>query len=170
MKNSGLTIVFIIVCIVVLFVSYGVGLCIREVRFRHAAAVTSKTNVQSQISAEAQKPGNIIEPVNKPTEDVQASSEEKQTPNNEGRRRFGSLSEEEMTQMRNRWQNMSDEERQQERERRRAEMAEMRAKMESMSEEEREQFRNEMRQRFGGDRQFPGRRPGRGQQQSEPNE
>ena len=169
MKNSGLTIVFIIVCIAVLFVSYGVGLCIREVRFRHAA-VTSKTNVQSQISAEAQKRGNTIEPVNEPTENVQALSEGKPTPDNEGRRQFGSLSEEEMTRMRERWQNMSDEERAQEREKRRAEMAEMRAKMESMSEEEREQFRNEMRQRFGGDRQFPGRRSGRGQRQSEPNE
>ncbi len=167
MKNSGTSIVFVVICIAVLFAAYGIGLCIREVRFRHAA-VASKANLQPQLSIETQKPGNVVELANEPAENVQASSEEKPTPNNnEGRMRFGGLSEEERTQMRDRWQNMSDEEREQERERRRAEMAEIRAKMESMSEEEREQFRDEMRQRFGGDRQFSGRRSDRGQQQSE---
>ena len=171
MKNSGITTIFVIICIAVLFAAYGIGLCIKEVRFKHAA-VASKTISQPQVSTEIQKPGNVVEPVNEPPENanVQTSSEERPAPNNEGRMPFGSLSEEERTQMRDRWQNMSDEERQQERERRKVEMEEMRAKMENMSEEEREQFRNEMRQRFGGDRQFSGRRSGRGQQQSEPNE
>lgn len=171
MKNKGLTTIFVIICVAVLFAAYGIGLCIKEVRFQHAAAAL-KANSQPLVSTEIQKPVSAVEPVKEPSEDVnvQASSEERPAPDNEGRMRFGGLSEEERAQMRDRFQNMSDEERQQEREKRRAEMEAMRTKMENMSEEEREQFRNEMRQRFGGDRQPSGRRSGRGQQQSEPNE
>jgi hypothetical protein len=152
MKNKGITAIFVIVCIAVLFAAYGIGLCIRKVRFRQAV-VTSKTNLQqqTQVSAETKKPGNEIkpaEPVSEPVENVQASSEDRPAPGpgNEGRMRLGGgdLSDEERAQMRDRFQNMSDEERQ--------------------------QFRDQMRQRFGGDRQFSGRRSGRGQQQNEPNE
>jgi len=171
MKNSGTTIVFVIVCIVILLASYGIGLCIKEVRFQHAA-VASKADAQTQViqvSTEVQKPSDTVQPANEPAEAAQASPEERLAPAaNEARAPmpFGGLSEEERAKMRERWQNMSDEERAQEREKRRSEMQQMRERMENMSEEEREQFRSEMRQRFG-DRQFPGRRGGRGQQQGE---
>lgn len=168
MKNSGSTIVFVIVCIVILLASYGIGLCIREVRFQRAA-VASKADVQSQVSqvsTDVQKPSVTVQPANEPAEMTQAPSEARPMPGNEGRMPFGGLSEEERAKMRERWQNMSDEERAQERERRRAEMRQMREKMQNMSEEEREKYMAEMRQRFSG-RQFPGRRGGREQQQGE---
>jgi len=168
MKNSGTTIVFVIVCIVILLASYGIGLFIREVRFQYAA-VASKADAQPQViqvSTDVQKPSDTVQPANEPAEVTQAPSEARPMPGNEGRMPFGGLSEEERAKMRERWQNMSDEERAQEREKRRAEMQQMRERMENMSDEEREQFRSEMRQRFG-DRQFPGRRGSRGQQQGE---
>jgi hypothetical protein len=168
MKNSGTTIVFVIVCIVILLASYGIGLCIREARFQHAA-VASKADAQPQVSQEStevQKPSVTVQPANEPVEVTQAPSEARPMPGNEGRMPFGGLSEEERAKMRQNWQNMSDEERAQERERRRAEMRQMREKMQNMSEEEREKYMAEMRQRFG-DRQFPGRRGSRGQQQGE---
>jgi hypothetical protein len=144
MKNSGTTIVFVIVCIVILLASYGIGLCIREVRFQHAA-VASKADAQTpvvQVSTEVQKPSNAVQPVNEPAKVAQAPEERPAPAANEDRAPmpFGRLSEEERAKMRDRWQNMS--------------------------EEEREKFRSEMRQRFG-DRQFPGRRGSRGQQQGE---
>jgi len=165
MKNSGTTIMFVIVCIVILLASYGIGLCIREARFQHAAAA-SKADVQTQVSTEVQKPSVTVQPANEP---AQASPVERAAPTaNEDRAPmpFGGLSEEERAKMRQNWQNMSDEERAQERERRRAEMRQMREKMQNMSEEEREKYMAEMRQRFG-DRQPSGRRGGRGQQQGE---
>ena len=168
MKNSGTTIVFVIVCIVILLASYGIGLCIREVRFQHAAAA-SKADAHLQVSqesAEVQKPGVTVQPANEPAEVTQAPSEARPMPGNEGRIPFGGLSEEERAKMRQNWQNMSDEERAQERERRRAEMRQMREKMQNMSEEEREKYMAEMRQRFG-DRQPFGRGGSRGQQQGE---
>jgi len=168
MKSSGTTIVFVIVCIVILLASYGIGLCIREVRFQHAV-VASKADTQTQViqvSTEVQKPSDTVQPANEPAEVTQAPSEARPMPGNEGRMPFGGLSEEERAKMRQNWQNMSDEERAQERERRRAEMRQMREKMQNMSEEEREKYMAEMRQRFG-DRQFPGRRGSRGQQQGE---
>jgi peroxiredoxin len=54
---------------------------------------------------------------------------------------------EQLQNVRQRWQNMSEEER----EKFRAEMRERRQKWESMSEEEREEFRSQMRQRLGAD-------------------
>ena len=168
MKNSGSTIVFVIVCILIILASYGIGLYIRQIRFQHAAAA-SKADAQlqvSQVSTEVQKPSVTVQPANEPAGMTQSPSEARPMPSNEGRMPFGGLSEEEMTQMRERWQNMSDEERAQERERRRAEMRQMREKMQNMSEEEREKYMAEMRQRFG-DRQPFGRGGSRGQQQGE---
>ncbi len=167
MKNSGSSILFVVACIAVLFAAYGIGLCVREVRFQQAA-VRLKVNTQPQISQASrgiQKPSDKVQPVNEPAEVAQTPSEERPAPpDNAGRMPFGGLSEEERNQARDRRQNMSDEERAQEREKRMAEMEQMKAKMENMSEEEREKMRSEMRQRFGN-RQSSGRRPDRGQQQ-----
>ena len=50
MKKSGMTIVFVIVCIGVLVAAYGVGVCVRETQFRRARAET-------EVAAEGGKPG-----------------------------------------------------------------------------------------------------------------
>ena len=49
MKRSGMTIVFVLVCAIVLVGAYGLGVCVREYRFRSAA-------VEPPVVAEVQKP------------------------------------------------------------------------------------------------------------------
>jgi hypothetical protein len=62
MKQSGMTIVFVIVCIGVLVAAYGVGVCFREIRFHRArigsevAVKTDKPGTGSQPEKVAQKP------------------------------------------------------------------------------------------------------------------
>jgi hypothetical protein len=143
MKKSGITIIFIIGCIGVLFVAYVIGLSIRQVRFRRAR-VEPETSVQPQMSAEIPKPSSPNEPRRERTDTAQVPSERGPMSGQEGRRPFGGMTEQERAQLRERWENMTDEEREQERERRRA----------------------EMRERFG-DRQFQGRGPGGEQRQNE---
>jgi len=179
MKRSGTTIIFVIVWITVLLGAYGLGLCIRQVRFR-AAGTEPKTAQQTQVSPE-QKPSSTSKPQREPAEMIQATPEmrpmfgpqgepgQRRGGPSEGmamfqmlppeeaaelRERWPNMSEEEReqfrTQMAERWENMSEEERQQALERRQAEMQERRARFENMSEEEREKFKVEMRDRFGG--------------------
>ena len=62
MKKSGMTIVFVIVCIGVLVAAYGVGVCVRELRFyrartgNEAVGKTDKPATESQSEAVAQNP------------------------------------------------------------------------------------------------------------------
>jgi hypothetical protein len=62
MKKSGITIVFVIVCMGVLVAAYGVGVCIREIRFFRAQAGTGtvekseKTEAPSESKYVAQEP------------------------------------------------------------------------------------------------------------------
>jgi len=185
MKQSGTTIIFVIVCIAVLIGSWGIGLCIRHVRFRNAG-IESKAGTEPQMSAEIQKPTDAGKPGSEPAEMAQVPPERRPMFGPEGgpgqrrsggregmamfqmlppeeaaklRERWPDMSEEErekfMAQMREKWENMSEEEREQARERRRAEMQERRAKFENMSDEEREKF---MSERFGGRRRQGARR------------
>jgi len=180
MKHSGTTAIFVIVWVIVLLAAYGIGLCIRQVRFRHAG-LESKALAEAQMRPEIQKPSGANEPEKERAEMVQVPPEMRPMPGPEGRpgqrlggpsegmamfqmlppeeaaelrERWPNMSEEEReqfrTQMAERWENMSEEERQQALERRQAEMQERRARFENMSEEEREKFRAEMRDRFGG--------------------
>jgi len=168
MKRSGTAIILVVVWAAVLLASYGIGLYIREVRFRHAQ-IESKTSAKAQTNPQIQKPsGTTTKPGREPAEMVQVPPDRGPMPGGEGRMPFGDLSEEERAQLKQKWDNMSEEERQQEREKRRAEMQERRAKFESMSEEEKEKFKAEMQQRFGNRRSAgrgQGRRPDREQQQ-----
>ena len=191
MKQSGITIIFVIVCVAVLFAAYGIGLCIREVRFR-AAGTAPKPTGKPQMSVKTPEPGDTREPARKPAEVVQVPREMRTMPGREARpgqgqggpregmamfqmlppeeaaelrERWPNMSDEEReqftAQMRERWDNMSEEERAQALERRRVEMEEARARFQNMSEEEREKFGAEMRGRFGG-RQGGGQGGGQG--------
>jgi len=166
-KQSGKTIVFVVVWIAVLVGAWGLGLCIRRVRFQHAriaskaVAQPQASIAQPQASAEIQRPSDANEPERERAGMAGFRPDRRPMPGGEGRMPFGNLSEEERAKLRQRWENMSEEERQQEREKRRAEARQMRERWESMSEEEREKLRTEMRQRFGGRRPQDGG-PGRG--------
>ncbi len=169
MKQSGTTTVFVIVCVAVLLGSWGIGLCIRQVRFRSAV-------IESKAVTEVEKPG--IEPEREPAEMAQFRPDRGPMPGGEGRRPFGDLSEEERERMRERFENMSEAEREkfraqmpersggrrpqggdrfgdlseEDRARLREERESMRARLENMSEEERQEFMAQRRERFGGRR------------------
>ena len=189
MKRSGMTIVFVLVCAIVLVGAYGLGVCIREYRFRRAAT-------EPQAVAAVQKPAaapatpNVAQrlaPVPVPGAEM---PQDRPFPGD--RPGFGG---DRMAEMRQRFENMSDEERQQamsqmrerfggrrregmpqlseeDREKMRAEMEDLRARWDSMSEEERQEAQAQMREKygfaprgFGGDRGSGGgeggrRRPG----------
>lgn len=165
MKQSGNIIIFVVVWIAVLVGAWGVGLCIREFRFRYRI-VRAEGATQPQASAATQEPSDANEAGPERAQAPRFRPDRGPVPGGEGRMPFGNLSEDERAELRQRWENMSEEERRQEREKRRAEMRQMRERWESMSEEEREKLRTEMRQRFGG-RRPPDGRPGRGRRQSD---
>jgi len=176
MKRSGTVLIFVIVWAAVLFASFVIGICVREVRFHRAGAVietktdTTPKVVNSKVEklsdaeklaqelaqkAPAPGPGGGERPANRPG--GQGTEEER----GNMRERFANMSEEERAQMRekmggrrrgggDRMQNLSEEERAQMEEQRR----QMMEKMENMSDEEREAYRSQMRERMGG------RRPG----------
>jgi hypothetical protein len=129
MKKSGITIIFIIGCIGVLFVAYVIGLGIKQVRFRQAR-IESKTSLsesataQIRMSTEQPEPSSPNQPQMQRAEPAQVPSEARPVPGQEGRRPFRGMTEEERAKLKERWQNMSEEEREQEREKRRAEMRE----------------------------------------------
>jgi len=171
MKQSGITTVFVIVCVAVLVGSWGVGLCIRQVRFRNAG-------IESKAGTEVGKPG--IEPEGERAEMAQFRPARGPMPGGEGRRPFGGLSEEERERMRERFENMSEEEREEYRAQMREgfggrrpqggdrfgnlseeERERMRERLENMSEEERQEFRAQQRERFGGRRPQGGEEGGR---------
>jgi hypothetical protein len=175
MKRSGLTIVFVLVCAIVLVGAYGLGVCIREYRFHKAA-------VAAPVAAELQKPAAGTTAKMPPGARVARTSDA----NNPGGRptfRNGGMGG-----MRQRFQNMSEEERQQaisqmrerfgggrrrqgmpqlsdeDRQKMRTEMEDLRSRWDSMSEEERQQAQEQFREKYGfaprgfGSRGFGGRR------------
>jgi len=185
MKRSGTAIIFVVVWAAVLLGAYGIGLCIREVRFHHAA-IKPTTVVEPQARAEIQKPSGTSEPERAPAEMVQPPPQMVQAPPEirpmpgpesglgqrlggprEGKAMFQMLSPEEAAELKEKWPNMSEEEREQF-------SAQMAERWQNLSEEERQQVierrRAEMRERFGDRRKQgsgQGRRPGRKQQQNE---
>lgn len=185
MKRSGTTLIFVIVWAAVLFASFVIGICIREVRFQYAK-VETKANTEPEVSSEVQMPDATDQLVNE-------LAQRKPVPRPGGDERSRSFSPEgragaggeRMARMGERFEGMSEEEREeaiaQMRERfggrrrgggmrgrsenmseeERAKMEEerrnTRERFENMSEEEREAFRAQMRERFSG-RRSGGRR------------
>jgi hypothetical protein len=177
MRQSGTTTVFVIVCVAVLLGAWGIGLCIRQVRFRNAA-IESEAATEPQMSANTQKPTGAGDSKGEPAEMAQFRPEGSPMPGDEDRRPLGDLSEEEKESMRQRFENMSE----QEKEEFRAQMREksggrrpqggdrsrnlseeekarlkeqresMKQRFENMSEQEREEFRAQMREKTGGRR------------------
>jgi len=187
MKQSGTTIVFVIVCIGVLVAAFAIGLCIREIRFSGA------TNESATVSKPEKSAGELE------TRRAQA----RQMPSIGGMDSDGELSTEERTAlverragMRERFENMTDEEREafraqmrerfggrrrdmgpqlqlseEDRAKMREEIDSLRKKWDQMSEEEREKARNQISEKYGftprslgggrgfGDRVGGGRRP-----------
>jgi hypothetical protein len=164
-KQSGTETVFIAVCAVVLVASYGIGLCVREIRFRRAAAAPKTSEVQREISAIDEVTN---QPERRPVTETSIQDNARGFPGIErgGLRRadpnrtdrFANMSDEERAQIRegfagrrrgrSRFENMSEEQRAEFEEQRR----QMRERFQNMSEEERQEFRAQMRGRFGGGR------------------
>ncbi|MCH8118144.1 MAG: hypothetical protein IIC00_00280 [Planctomycetes bacterium] len=187
MKRSGTTLIFVIVWAAVLFASFVIGICIREVRFQYAK-VESKADIEPETSSEVQMPdatdqlvnelaqrrpmpgpGGAERPRNFSPEERAGAGGERMARMGE---RFEGMSEDErqeaIAQMRERFggrrrgggerfQNLSEEERAKMEDERR----QMRERFENMSEEEREAYRAQMRERFGGRRSSGGREDGR---------
>lgn len=178
MKRSGTVLIFVIVWAAVLFASFVIGICVREVRFhRGGAVIETKTDITPKVV------NSKVEILSEAEKLAQELAQKAPAPGARGGERFanrpprpgieaGPGTGEERGNMRERFANMSEEERAQMRERmggrrrgggermqnlseeERAQMEErrrqMREQFENMSEEERAQ----MRERFGG------RRPG----------
>lgn len=186
MKRSGTTVVFVLVCAIVLVAAYGVGVCVREYRFRRAG-------VEPQAAAEVKKPTAepLTEGIAKALPPAPASEGPQGMPSpGEGpgpagdkmagmRQRFENMSEEErqqaMTQMRDRVGGRQGRQREgmpqlseEDRAKMREEMDALRARWDQMSEEERQEAQAQMREKygfaprgFGGDRGFGGGEGGR---------
>ena len=166
MKKSGITILFVLVCIAVLVAAYGIGLWIKEMRLggakneSGAAAKSEKSagELEGRQAQIRQMPGN--EDVNRP--DMNSP---------EGRAALA----EQRDAMRQRFENMTDEEREafraqmrerfggrrrgdmgpglqltdEERTKMREEISALRERWDQMSEEEREQARNQISEKYG---------------------
>jgi hypothetical protein len=193
MKQSGKTIVFVLVCVGVLVAAFAIGICIRKMRFGGAGneSVTTTAPEKSPIELERER--------------VQA----RRMPDSGGMNRGGDLSPEDRATlveqragMRERYENMSEEEKEkfrsqmrerfggrrremgselseEDRAKMRVEMEELRAGWEEMSDEEREEARKKISEKYGftprglgggrgpgdgeGGRRRPGIRPDAGQ-------
>ena len=188
MKRSGTVLIFVIVWAAVLFASFVIGICVREVRFHRARTVvevtketetpTPKAKVVPKVErlseteklaqelaqkAPAPRPGGGERMANRPGGQGTGEGRGKMM------EQFGNMSEEERAKMRERMggrrrgggdrnQNMSEEQRAQMEERRK----QMMERMESMSEEEKAQMRERMMggRRPRGDGEGGGGRPG----------
>ena len=184
MKQSGTTIVFVLVCVGVLVAAFAIGICIKKIRF-------GAENESITANAPEKSTGEL----------ARNPAQARRMPGPGGMGRGGELSPEQRTElveqragMRERFENMTDEEKEkfraQMRERfggRRRDMApqlseedrakmikefeELRAKSEEMSEEEREEARRKISEKYGltprgsgggrgfGDREGGRRRP-----------
>jgi len=105
MRYSGTTTVFAIVCVAVILGAWGIGLYIRQVRFRNAA-IGSEVATEPQISANIQKPTGAGEPAKV----AQFRPERGPMPGDDETRPLGDLSEEERKGMKQRFENMSEQE------------------------------------------------------------
>ena len=164
MKQSGTTIIFVIICVAVLLAAFGVGICIREIRFSGAKNESKAGNELARDRAQGRPmpgPGSRNRARDSSPEERAGLVEERARM----RERFENMSEEERqeyrAQMRERFgsrrrrggfEELSEEERARLEEERR----QMRERWESMSEEERQAYRAQMRERFGGGRRLPG--------------
>ena len=163
MKRSGTTLIFVIVWAAVLFASFVIGICIREVRFQHAG-VESKTDTKPQVSSEVQVPSQTDQLV-KELEELTPRRPMSGPGGPRGAESPGNLSGEDragfggdrMARMGERFANMSEEERREaiaqmrERAGGRRREGRMRGRFENMSEEERARMEEEgrlMRERF----------------------
>lgn len=163
MKKSGTTIVFVLVCVIVLVASYGIGLCIREVRF-------SGVKSESAVAANPEKPAGVPGSV---------QAQPGQTPGGGANDRAGNLPPDQRTAltdqrggMRQRFQNMTDAEREtfraqmrdrfgggrrgmgsqlsdEDRAKMREELDALRAKWDQMSDEEKEKARSAFSEKYG---------------------
>jgi len=179
MKQSGATILFIIVCAAVLAAAYAAGICIREVRFSAArnGAKTTTTTVAQKPSPEPEvtreqarrtpRPGGMDARRNSSPED-RAGLDEQSGEVGGQRGGFG----EQRADMRDRLENMSDEEREkfaaqmrerfagrrrenmpqlseEDRAKMREELEELRSKSEEMSDQEMEEARAKIFEKYG---------------------
>ncbi len=151
MKRSGTTLIFVIVWAAVLFASFVIGICIREVRFQRAK-VESTTAIEPETSSDVQVPSQTEQLVQELAQrrpmPASGSGGPQRRPSPEDRDGFGG---DRMARMGERFEGMSEEERQkaiaQMRERsggRRREGG-MRGGFENMSEEERARMEEERR-------------------------
>jgi hypothetical protein len=163
MKQSGTTIVFVLVCIGVLIAAFAIGICIRKIRF----------GAENESIAAA--------PEKSPIELARELEQARRMPGNEGTDRNSELSPEQRaalveqrTGMRDRFENMTDEEKEafraqmrerfggrrqdmgpqlqlsdEERAKMREEIDTLREKWDQMSEEEREEARNQISEKYG---------------------
>jgi hypothetical protein len=149
------TITSVIIAVVVLLASLGIGLCIREIRSRRAGVTSEVSEVQRPIPT----PGNREMQRSSSPEDRARLVEERA----ELMKQFENMTEEEREQFRaqtrERFSGRRPEGREgfrrpseEERAKMRAEIEKMREGWEEMSEEEREEIRAKMRERFGGRR------------------
>lgn len=169
MKRSGTTITFAIVCVAVLLASYGVGLGIREIRFRNVEAQTTvnkkevptNTLPQRQLTPAARSPEAGRPDATIFGEGGNRGGTQEEGMGRRGRRgggNFENLTEEERAQMRERsgrrgrggmdFENLSEEERAAMEEQRQ----QMRERFQNMTDEERAQFRGSRGGRGGRSR------------------
>ena len=163
MKKQGTTIVFVLVCVIVLIASYGIGLLVREVRF-------SRIKNDSVVTAKSDKPA---------VESSSGQARAGQTPGFGANDRGGNLPPEQRTAltdpragMRQRFENMTDAEREafraqmrdrfgggrrgmgsqlseEDRAKMREELDSLRTKWDQMSDEEKEKARIQFSEKYG---------------------
>lgn len=183
MKRSGTTMVFVLIWAIVLVGACGLGVCIKEYRFRRAGSVPKA--VAAVPKPTTQTPSARVAPERMPAP-VAGAPGQRPSPGERpgfggdrmmgGRLRFDQMSEQErqeaMSRMRERFggrrrgegmPQLSDEDR----EKMRAEIEDLRARWEDMSEEERQEAQAQMIEKYGfaprgfggggfGDRSFGG--------------
>ena len=187
MKRSGTVLIFVVVWVAVLFASFVIGICVREVRFHRARTAVEVTK---ETEAPTPKPKVVtkVERLSETEKLAQELAQKAPAPRPGGGERManrpggpgiegGPGAGEGRGNMRERMANMSDEDRAQMRERmggrRRGggdrmqnmseeDRAQMRARFENMSDEERAQMRERMMggRRPRGDGEGGGGRPG----------
>ena len=168
MKRSGTVLIFVIVWAAVLFASFVIGICVREVRFHRARTVVEVTK-ETETTTPKPKVIPKVERLSETEKLAQELAQNAPAPRAGGGERManrpggpgieaGQGAEGGRGNMRERMANMSDEERAQMEEQRR----QMRERMDGMSEEEREAFRTQMRERMGGRRSGGDGEGGRG--------
>lgn len=136
MKRSGTVLTFVIVWAAVLFASFVIGICVKQVRFHRARTVVEVTK-ETETTTPKPKVVNKVERLSETEKLAQELAQKAPSPGAGGGERmanrpagqgageargkmmeqFGNMSEEERAKMRDRFANMSDEERAQMRER-----------------------------------------------------